>query len=210
MRLSGLLGLGLSLEVLEGKIGEETTNGDNAVDAESATSGGGAVVGRVRVGVGFGDRVARLERKMLAGNFFFFSHVSRIGVLGGAYLALQIANVQAFESLAGLVAVADILESLGGILAGNIEQNLLTTTGTRKKTRSAIGYFSRIRIPIPPSSLRGARKRRGIAVDAGRKGRQNVRVLVDELAAVVDLVVDHDEDVLLWCCAQQHPGRCTP
>lgn len=123
--------------------------------------------------------------------------MSRIGVLGGAYLALQIANVQAFESLAGLVAVADILESLGGILAGNIEQNLLTTTGTRKKTRSAIGYFSRIRIPIPPSSLRGARKRRGIAVDAGRKGRQNVRVLVDELAAVVDLVVDHDEDVLL-------------
>lgn len=125
VRLGGLsLGLGLSLEVLEGEVGEETTNGDNAVDAEAAASGGGAVVGGVGVGVGFGDRVARL--------------------------ALQIANVQLRESLASLVAVADILESLGGILTGDIEQNLLTT-----------------------------------------------RVLVDELAAVVDLVVDHDEDVLL-------------
>lgn len=125
MRLGGLaLGLGLSLEVLEGEIAKETTNSDNTVDAEAAASGGGAVVGRVGVGVGFGDRVAGL--------------------------ALQIANVQLLQSLAGLVAVADILESLGGILAGDIKQNLLAT-----------------------------------------------RVLVDELAAVVDLVVDHDEDVLL-------------
>lgn len=48
--------------------------------------------------------------------------------MGGAYLALQIANVQLRKSLASLVAVADILESLGGILTGDIEQNLLTTT----------------------------------------------------------------------------------
>jgi hypothetical protein len=58
--------------------------------------------------------------------------VSRIGVTGGAYLALQIANVQLRKSLASLVAVADILESLGGILAGDIEQNLLTTARKRK------------------------------------------------------------------------------
>lgn len=64
MRLGGLsLSLGVSIEVLEGEIGDETTNGDNAVDAEAATSGGGAVVGGVGVGVGFGDRVTRLQSK---------------------------------------------------------------------------------------------------------------------------------------------------
>lgn len=83
MRLGGLcLGLGLSLEVLEGEIAEETTNGDNTVDAESAASGGGAVVGRVGVGVGFGDRVAGLESKMLVGDFFFVTCVANRSSIG--------------------------------------------------------------------------------------------------------------------------------
>jgi hypothetical protein len=175
MRLGGLcLGLGLSLEVLEGEIAEETTNGDNTVDAESAASGGGAVVGRVGVGVGFGDRVAGLESKMLVGDFFL-SHVSRIGVvLGGAYLALQFANEQLLKSLAGLVAVADILESLGGILAGDIEQNLLATTRKRKTQSQQLVVSQIFTFLFPPSCLRGPRKkRRGIAVDAlaGKVGR---------------------------------------
>lgn len=175
MRLGGLSsGLGLSLEVLEGEIADETTNGDNTVDAEAAASGGGAVVGRVGVGVGFGDRVTGLESKRLVGDFFFFSHVSRIGVvLGGAYLALQIANVQLLQSLAGLVAVADILESLGGILAGDIEQNLLATTGDGK-TQSQQLVILQDSLPYSTSCLRGPRKkRRGIAVDAlaGKAGR---------------------------------------
>lgn len=45
-----------------------------------------------------------------------------------SYPALQSADLELGERLAGLVAVADILESLGGILAGDVEQDLLTTT----------------------------------------------------------------------------------
>lgn len=72
--LGGLsLALGLSLEVLEGEIGEETTDGDDAVDAETAASGGGAVVGGVGLGLGFGGRVAGLETTMLVNGGFFFT-----------------------------------------------------------------------------------------------------------------------------------------
>jgi hypothetical protein len=42
--------------------------------------------------------------------------------------ALQGADKKLVKGLTGLVAVADILESLGGILAGNIEKNLLATS----------------------------------------------------------------------------------
>ena len=45
-----------------------------------------------------------------------------------AYLALQVTDIELLEGLAGLVAVADILESLGGVLASNVEQDLLATT----------------------------------------------------------------------------------
>lgn len=125
--------------------------------------------------------------------------MSRIGViLGGAYLALQLANEQLLKSLAGLVAVADILESLGGILAGDIEQNLLATT--RKKNQSQQLVISqRFASLFLLSCLRGPRKKKEghSGQRIGRKGRQNVRVLVDELAEAVDLVVDHDEEVLL-------------
>lgn len=72
MRLGGLsLSLRLGLEVLPAEIAKETTNSDNAVETEAAASLGGAVVGRVGVGVGFGDRIAGLGSKMLVGNFFF-------------------------------------------------------------------------------------------------------------------------------------------
>jgi hypothetical protein len=45
----------------------------------------------------------------------------------GTYESLQLTNVQALEDLARLVTVADILESLGGILSTNIEQDFLAT-----------------------------------------------------------------------------------
>lgn len=48
--------------------------------------------------------------------------------VGDAYRALQGADEKLVEALAGLVGVANILESLGGVLAGNIKDNLLTTT----------------------------------------------------------------------------------
>ena len=42
------------------------------------------------------------------------------------YLALQGADEHVIENLAGLVAVADILERLGSVLAADIEEDFLT------------------------------------------------------------------------------------
>lgn len=97
--------------------------------------------------------------------------LSRIGVSGGAYLALQIANEQLAKSLASLVAVTDILESLGGILAGDIEQNLLTTAGEWKTQKVSNWSFFKVSRPFEGSQKK-KKKRRGIAVDGlAGKGR---------------------------------------
>lgn len=50
------------------------------------------------------------------------------GLGGSTYQALQCADLDAREDLAGLVAVSYILESLRGILSGNIEQDFLSTS----------------------------------------------------------------------------------
>ena len=47
--------------------------------------------------------------------------------LGDAYQALDVADEHAVQDFTGLVAVANVLEGLGGILASHVEQNLLTT-----------------------------------------------------------------------------------
>ncbi len=52
----------------------------------------------------------------------------------GTYGALQNANLELLERLAGLVAVADILKGLGGVLAANVEKDLLTTTVERERS----------------------------------------------------------------------------
>lgn len=44
-----------------------------------------------------------------------------------AYLSLQGSHKQRFQSLASLVTVADIFESLGCVLSGNVQQDLFTT-----------------------------------------------------------------------------------
>lgn len=65
MRLGGLGLVGLlGLEVLVGEVGDETTNGDNAVEAKAAAGGGRADGGRVGGG-GLGDRVAGLRTQSL-------------------------------------------------------------------------------------------------------------------------------------------------
>ena len=43
------------------------------------------------------------------------------------YQALELTNEETVKDLSGLVTVANILESLGGVLTGDIEHNLLTT-----------------------------------------------------------------------------------
>ena len=47
------------------------------------------------------------------------------------YLSLQSTNKEPVEGLTGLVAVTDILESLGGILAADVEKNFLATAGQK-------------------------------------------------------------------------------
>lgn len=47
---------------------------------------------------------------------------------GVQYQSLQCAYEHAVEDLASFVRVANILKGLGGILASNVEQNLLTTS----------------------------------------------------------------------------------
>ena len=45
------------------------------------------------------------------------------------YHALHVADQQTVENFAGLVRVTDVLEGLGTVLATDIQQDLLTTTG---------------------------------------------------------------------------------
>lgn len=54
--------------------------------------------------------------------------VARGEFRGVAYHALQGADLDASQDLAGLVAVSNILESLSGILSGNVEKDLLSTS----------------------------------------------------------------------------------
>lgn len=49
------------------------------------------------------------------------------GRIAFSYLSLQVANKELLEGFPGLVAVADVLESLGSVLSTDIEHHLLTT-----------------------------------------------------------------------------------
>lgn len=80
---------------------------------------------------------------------------------GGAYLALQVADEQTLEDLARLVRVADILESLGRVLATNVEEDLLTTAACALAS-------STHRVPVRASI--SMRDRRGVG--CGTAGRR--------------------------------------
>jgi len=90
---------------------------------------------------------------------------------GETDLPLQRADLEPREDLARLVAVADVLEGFGCVLAGEVEEDLLAAAGLRVSFRTF---------------WLGAERRRGDA-----------RVLVDEAAGVVHVVVDDDVQVLL-------------
>jgi len=114
----------LALGSLVGGVGGDATGNEDTIRGSAETGG-------ARVGRGGGSLCRSLGRRV-------------------ARQSLQGTNEELLKGLAGLVAVADILESLCRILAGDVEHDLLAT-----------------------------------------------RVLVDELAAVIDLVVDNEEAVLL-------------
>lgn len=133
-----LLGLLLSLEVLEGAVRKSTSNENNGVETDSETS---ALLALRVDGTGqrsLGSRVASLLDR---NNWLAWERseprvdyvtVLWRGVHGrdiynvkrakgeGTYLALQCADLELLERLPSLVAVTNVLESLGGILAGNI------------------------------------------------------------------------------------------
>ena len=48
------------------------------------------------------------------------------GMLGGTYATLDGSDKKALKDLAGLVAVADVLEGLGGVLAADVEEDFFT------------------------------------------------------------------------------------
>lgn len=47
------------------------------------------------------------------------------------YLSLQVADEELVQRLASLVAVADVLKCFGRVLAGDIQQDLLTTSAAQ-------------------------------------------------------------------------------
>lgn len=90
----------LLLQVLVAKVGNGTANGQKGVQANTQARSVG-----LRLGRNGARAVARRAR--VAG------------------LPLQCADEQLLQSLARLVAVADILECLGGVLAADVQQDLL-------------------------------------------------------------------------------------
>lgn len=121
----------------------------------------------------------------------------------GTYLSLQNADLDFVQSFAGLVAVANILKGFGGILTGAVKQNLLTATTIALLARDTLVKGVKFEVPQVffsaqrRSSHRPASKaQREKGVGLQRK-RIYVRVLVHKLSAVVDLVMDHDINVLL-------------
>jgi hypothetical protein len=91
------------------------------------------------------------------------------------YHALQVANEKSLEDLTRLVTVADILKGFSSILTTHVEENFLTT---------AKGQLVSICCKRPRLS-------------SSSEQRSNLRVLIYEAGAVVDLIVDHEVEVLL-------------
>jgi hypothetical protein len=57
---------------------------------------------------------------------WFAPRERRIG-LGNTYTTLEVADEKALEDLAGLVAVADVFEGFGGVLAADVEEDFFTS-----------------------------------------------------------------------------------
>lgn len=103
-----------------------------------------------------------------------------------SYLSLQRSDEKGFQSLAGLVTVADILERLSGVLSGYVQKNLLTTA-------VELSVLSDDRTHKIAEGNRSG----GLGETRQHRRAFNLRMLIDKLRAVVDLVVDHDKQILL-------------
>jgi hypothetical protein len=122
----------LLLEVLVGVESSETTDKDDRVETDAETSAlcvGSWGDGTGEGGLGLG--VTSLCKRV--SNVAIPRITKTAGSGRSSYLALQHTDLEGLESLAGLVAVADILERLGGILAGDVEKDLLTAAIRRRR-----------------------------------------------------------------------------
>jgi hypothetical protein len=120
------LGLLLGLHVLVGTVGKGTANENDGVKADTEAGLVSLVLGVGGVGSRVGGRVTGLLRcQSLVMRARKGHRPDRVEV--SSYLSLESADDQPVEGLASLVTVADILESLGGILTSDIEHDLLTT-----------------------------------------------------------------------------------
>jgi hypothetical protein len=118
------------LQVLVGTKCGQTTEEDNSIQTDTEPGGVGGVGWRSdragNGGLGLGIAGLKTERKVSMQKFCHQVHLVQ-GAAEETYVALQVPDQELLERLTGLIAVADILEGLSGILAGNVEQNLLTT-----------------------------------------------------------------------------------
>lgn len=140
----------------------------------------------------------------------------------GSYHALHVADEHAVvEEGACLIAVADVVEGFGAVLAGEIEEDFLTTAvglvsllvlglnlglvkqcerSEDNRLRWPFSCFCFLVLFLPLLFSRSCSFASGIgildSVAVGRYG-DNVRVLIGECGAVVDLVVDDQVEILL-------------
>lgn len=120
------LGLLLGLHVLVGTVGEGTADKNDGVEADTEAGLVSLVLGVGGVGGRVGGRVAGLlkcQSLVKCARKGHGPHEPKVP----SYLSLESADKQPVEGLASLVTVANILESLGSILTGDIEHDLLTT-----------------------------------------------------------------------------------
>jgi len=116
----------LLLQVLVGSEGDQAADENDSVEPDAHA--GGARLGSGRDGTqrwSLGRRVARLVAARCVskngGCLLGSSRESRgLGISQASYLALQCADLELGQCFPGLVAVADILESLGGVLASHV------------------------------------------------------------------------------------------
>jgi len=120
-----LLGL-LLLDVLVGAVANQTANEDDGVETEAEASvdlgvGGLDRAGGGRLGLGVGGLIQHVSTRVVRAQWLSWP----FGI-ASTYSALENSDLELLKGLAGLVAVADILKGLGGVLATNVKEDLLT------------------------------------------------------------------------------------
>lgn len=130
------------------------------------------------------------------------------------YQTLHSADEQTIEDLAGLIGVADVLEGLGAVLATDVQKDFLTTAVGNCQQLAFLTIFPAKKMDYGKGQHElahlhscgsdrgysaGANPHRRKCVYNARKdsGEEDVRVLINEAGAVVDLVVNDHVQVLL-------------